>query len=161
VPLPRLEATRAIGIDAPPAAVWPWLAQLGWGRGGFYSYDRLENLLGLGIHSADAIMPGFQAITEGQAIYLAENLALTAATVDPGRALVLSGDGISPPGPDFAFSWCFALEPEGPGGARLVVRERYSWDTAGAGVMVRAASWVSFAMTQRMLRGIRERAELA
>jgi hypothetical protein len=160
VPMPRLEATRAIGVDAPPVAVWPWIAQLGWGRGGFYSYDWLENLFGLGIHSAPAVMPGFQGITKGQAVHLAEPVALVAAVVEPDRALVLFGDGLDGgPGFGFAFSWAFTLEPEGPLGTRLVVRERYSWDSPAVGAGIRAVSLVSFAMTQKMLRGIRDRAE--
>lgn len=53
VPHPRIASTRAITIQAPPAAVWPWLVQMGQGRGGLYSYDGLENLIGCDIHSAD------------------------------------------------------------------------------------------------------------
>lgn len=54
---PATQVTRGITIDAPAAAVWRWLVQIGADRGGFYSYDRLENLFGLGIHSADEIVP--------------------------------------------------------------------------------------------------------
>src|SRR5215212_11032129 len=50
-------ATRAIGIDAPPSAIWPWLVQMGPGRAGAYTYDRIENLFGLNMHSADRIVP--------------------------------------------------------------------------------------------------------
>jgi hypothetical protein len=164
VPLPRLEATRAIGIDAPPSAVWPWLAQIGQGRGGFYSYDALENLLGLGIHSADAILPGFQDITEGATVSLAEGVELSVRIAEPDVALVLVGDGPPVPGFEsvgFACSWAFVLAPEGPNGTRLVARERYSWDSPLAGAVIRTASVVSFIMGQKMLRGIRDRAENA
>jgi len=68
VPTPRLGYTRAITIDAPPAAVWPWLVQIGQGRGGLYSFDALENLVGCRIHSADAILPEHQAIAVGDLV---------------------------------------------------------------------------------------------
>jgi hypothetical protein len=54
-------ATRAIGIDAPPSAIWPWLVQMGSGRAGAYTYDWIENLLGLNMQSADRIHAGWQA----------------------------------------------------------------------------------------------------
>ena len=57
---PDLTATRAISVGLPAAQVWPWIAQLGQGRGGFYSYDFLENLAGCDIHSADQIVPEWQ-----------------------------------------------------------------------------------------------------
>src|SRR5213082_3723487 len=63
-------ATRAITIDAPPAAIWPWLVQMGSGRGGAYTYDWIENLFGLGMHSADEILPQFQGLKLGDEIPL-------------------------------------------------------------------------------------------
>jgi hypothetical protein len=60
-----LTATRAITIHTTAAQVWPWIAQLGQGRGGFYSYDFLENLVGCDIHSADRIVPEWQRIDIG------------------------------------------------------------------------------------------------
>jgi hypothetical protein len=66
-----LTATRAITIHATAAQVWPWIAQLGQGRGGFYSYDLLENLLGCNIHSADRIVPEWQHIDIGAQVNLA------------------------------------------------------------------------------------------
>ncbi|MDR1151534.1 MAG: hypothetical protein LBK72_03485, partial [Bifidobacteriaceae bacterium] len=71
IPFPRLQATRAIGISASPADVWPWLVQLGQDRGGFYSYDVLENVMGLDIHSADAIHPEWQGLAPGDTVLLA------------------------------------------------------------------------------------------
>ena len=62
---PTMIVTRAITIDAPPEAVWPWLVQMGQGRGGFYSYDWLENLFGLDIHNADRLEPEWQALAVG------------------------------------------------------------------------------------------------
>jgi hypothetical protein len=49
--------TNAVTIDRPAGQVWPWLVQLGQGRGGLHSYDWLENLVGCEVHSADRILP--------------------------------------------------------------------------------------------------------
>jgi len=62
---PEALSTRAITIDASPAAIWPWLVQMGPGRGGAYTYDWIENLLGLDMHSADEILPQFQDLKVG------------------------------------------------------------------------------------------------
>src|SRR6266540_2404510 len=70
IPNPDLMATRAITVHAPADQVWPWIAQLGQGRGGFYSYDALENLVGCNIHSADRIVPDWQAINVGDQVNL-------------------------------------------------------------------------------------------
>jgi hypothetical protein len=67
---PDLTATRAITVHAAADQVWPWIAQLGQGRGGFYSYDALENLVGCNIHSADQIVPEWQAINVGDQVKL-------------------------------------------------------------------------------------------
>ena len=58
-------STRAVTIDAPPADVWPWLVQMGSGRGGAYTYDWVENLFGLGMRSADTIHPEWQDLGVG------------------------------------------------------------------------------------------------
>ena len=71
VPQPKIASTRAITIGAPPRDVWPWLAQIGRGRGGFYSYDALENLVRCDIHSADRIIPRLQQLPPGDLILLA------------------------------------------------------------------------------------------
>ncbi|MCV2393213.1 SRPBCC family protein [Actinotalea sp. M2MS4P-6] len=162
VPVPDLVATRAIDIDAPPAAVWPWLVQLGQGRAGFYSYDVLENLLGLEIHSSDRIVPEWQDLAVGDPVNLAEGVPLAAAIVEPDAALVLFGAGPLDPddeddAPPYDFSWAFVVEPR-DGGTRLLVRERYAYRVSWAPGLVLPVSWISWLMTQRMLRGIRDRA---
>lgn len=163
--LPRadLVATRGITVRAEADAVWPWIAQLGWRRGGFYSYDALENLIGLQIHSADEIVPRWQDIAVGDRVHLAEQVALDVLIAEPGRALVLAG--AAPQGPEAApvpydFTWAFVLRP-GPavGTTRLVVRERYACRVPWARPMVEMIAAVSLVMSERMLRGIRDRAE--
>ena len=88
---PDLVATRAITVQALADQVWPWIAQLGQGQGGFYSYDTLENLVGCHIHSADQIVPQWQAITVGDQVKLHPEVGLDVAVVEQGRALVLRG----------------------------------------------------------------------
>ncbi len=164
--LPRsdLTATRGIAIAASPEQVWPWLVQLGQGRGGFYSYDALENLVGCDIHSADRIVPDWQHLEVGDEVHLHPEVALSVAMVDPDHALVLRG-AVSATGdqqaPPYDFTWAFVVRPEGVGGTRLLVRERYAYTTPSAAALVEPVAVVSFVMTQRMLRGLRDRAERA
>jgi hypothetical protein len=84
VPNADLVATRCISVRATPEQVWPWIAQLGQGRGGFYSYDALENLVGCDIHSADRIVPEFQHPQEGDEVKLHPEISLAVALVQPG-----------------------------------------------------------------------------
>lgn len=157
-----LVATRATTVDAPPAAVWPWLVQMGQGRAGFYSYERLENLARLDIHNADEVVPEWQGLAVGDPVRLAPEASLRAAVVDRDEALVLHG--AAPAGEadtmPFDFTWAFVLRPVDDGArTRLLVRERYVHRTRGAAGIVEPVSWLSLLMTGRMLRGIRERAE--
>lgn len=160
LPTPDLLATRAVTIKAPAGAVWPWLAQMGQGRGGFYSYDFLENFPGLDIHSADLIHPEWQDIQAGDHVHLAPAASsdLEAALVDEGSALVLRVPPGSPPGP-FDFTWAFVLRPQPDGSTRLLVRERYAYRQWWVAWMVEAVEVASFIMSRRMLQGIRIRAE--
>ena len=160
VPDPDLTATRAITIHADVEGVWPWIVQLGQGRGGFYSYDSLENLVGCDIHSALQINPGWQRLDVGDAVRLAPEFALNVGVAEPPRTLVLKGGVI--PGTAVApydFTWTFDLSPVSATTTRLLVRERYAYTSWWARFMVEPLTIVSFLMSQRMLRGIRDRAE--
>jgi hypothetical protein len=158
---PDLVATRAIAIRARPTDVWPWIAQLGQNRGGFYSYDLLENLVGCQIHSSDQIVPAWQDVTVGDAVNLAPEVALHVVTVDPPRAFVLSGGvPMGESAPPYDFSWSFVLEGQGST-TRLIVRERYAYTRWWAPLLVEPVTVVSFLMSQKMLRSIRDRAERA
>jgi hypothetical protein len=155
-----LSATRAITIRASADQVWPWIAQMGQGRGGFYSYDFLENLIGCDIHSADRIVPEWQNVAVGDEVKLAPELGLAVALLDRGRSLVLRG-GI-PMGKTtspYDFTWAFALRAEPDETTRLLVRERYAYTRPWARLLVEPTELVSFVMSQKMLRGIRDRAE--
>ena len=105
---PAIVTTRAVQVDAAPAAIWPWLVQMGPGRGGAYTYDWIENLFGLGMHSADEILPEFQDLEVGDAQRLgARGPVLRVAVLEPRRALVLRSD-------DGNWVWAFALAPAAP-----------------------------------------------
>jgi hypothetical protein len=160
IPNADMIATRAITIRAAADHIWPWIAQLGQGRGGFYSYDRLENLVGCNIHSSDRILLELQDIKVGDEIRLAPQVGLLVALLEQGRSLVLRG-GI-PMGKRAApydFTWAFALREEPGETTRLLVRERYMYTRAWARLIVEPTELLSFAMSQKMLRGIRDRAE--
>ena len=155
-----LTATRAITIRCPADQVWPWLAQVGQGRGGFYSYDRLENLVRCDIHSADRIVPELQDVEVGDEVRLAPKVGLTVAALENGRALVLSGGvPIGHSDPPYDFTWSFVLRDAPGGSTRLIVRERYAYKNSWARFLVEPTEAVSFLMSQKMLRGIRDRAE--
>src|SRR5579864_5132713 len=117
--LPRagIVATRAITIDAPPAAIWPWLVQMGSGRGGVYTYDWIENLFGLDMHSARRILPQFQEVTASDEFPLGPGRpTMRVAVFDPGRTFTLRfADG--------NWVWIFALFAE-DGQTRLISRNR-------------------------------------
>ena len=91
VPTPRMQSTRAVTIHAPAADVWPWLVQLGAGRGGMYSYDLLENAAGLGIHSADRILPEHQRLDVGDVIPLGPDVGIPVRQIVAGSVLALGG----------------------------------------------------------------------
>jgi len=159
---PDLVATRAITIGAPPDAVWPWLVQLGQARGGFYTYDLLENLAGCRIRNADRIVPEWQHIAVGDEVRLHPKVALTVTEVNPGLALVLRGAvpvGDAPP--PYDFTWAFVVAERLDGATNLVVRERYAYTHKWAALLVEPVTVISFLMSQKMLRGIRDRAERA
>lgn len=165
VPRPKQSSTRAITIEAPRWRVWPWLAQLGQGRGGFYSYDWLENLAGCDIHNADQILPVYQTVKLGDRIRLGPEgyPYYTIAAAEPERALVLRAgdpDQDSPPVTDI---WLFYLEELGPDRTRLIARNRRDFKPTLANFII----WqiitepLHFLMEQKMLRGIKSRAEAA
>lgn len=169
VPDPKISATRAITIGAPPEEVWAWLVQIGQGRGGLYSFDTLENLLGCDIHSADRIIPELQQLHAGDLILLApaEAPCFRVAIAEPPHALVLAGADRQTRAPlpvpaspeEFANVWQWVLRPADSGrGTRLVARELYSYPRRQS-VLWHVIEAASFVMERRMLHGIKARAE--
>ncbi|MCL2091404.1 MAG: SRPBCC family protein [Micrococcales bacterium] len=157
----NLVATRAVTIAAPREEVWRWVVQIGADRGGFYSYDGLENLVGCGVVSADQVEERWQHLAPGDRVYLHPSTYLAVAEATENRALVLHGDGSAPDAPMPDFTWAFVLHRAQRGGTRLVIRERYGYRSGWDGLIVEPVSFVSFVMTEKMMRGIRARAERA
>lgn len=161
VPTASSETTRAITIEAPCDEVWPWVVQLGQGRGGFYSYSLLENLAGADIHNVDRVVPELQHLEVGDSIRMAKEdywlqsplTTMTVERIDQGRTLVLRGyDG---------GTWTFHLEPIDAETTRFVVRGRTPANQSFLDRLVRYLAYElpHFIMERGMMRGIKARAE--
>ncbi|MGA8219092.1 MAG: hypothetical protein WB771_11030 [Solirubrobacterales bacterium] len=147
-------ATRTIRIEAPPSAIWPWLVQMGPGRAGAYTYDWIENLFGLNMHSADRIVPEWQELAVGDVLRSREDRpGMRVEILEPEQVLSNrseAGDWV----------WTFALVPEN-GSTRLISRNRIALKGAAAGqrlgMLVMEPG--SLVMERKMLLGIKQRAE--
>lgn len=169
LPQASMVTTRAITVDAPPEAVWPWLVQMGQDRGGFYSYDWLENAFGLRIHNAERVVPEWQALAVGDQIRAAPASAgpeagFTVVALDPGRSLVTAVGDPAVVGPQAASgalpeggTWAFVLRPIGTEQTRLLVRlrARFPMPSAAAWVVERLIEPVHFVMERKQLLTIR------
>ncbi len=181
---PGIRETRGLTIDAPPAAVWPWLVQMGYERAGWYSYDQLD----MKGSSGQTIVPEWQTLNVGDVVPTHPTGGFEVRVLEPGRALVLytdtaivaaqaakaAGSTESVPAglqfsdrfmrttpPDFAASWALVVEPLEGGRSRLIERVS-AW--FGAATTVSAITGPAFGfgvflMTRRQMLGIRERAE--
>ncbi len=142
--------TRAIDIDGPAAAVWPWLAQIGPSpRGGAYTYDWIENLLGLDMHSTDRILLEFQEPQVGDTIGFGKN-QMRLERCEPAVLAWRSSDG--------NWVWSFVLE-ERDGRTRLLSRNRFRLPTLIARLGMAPMEPASLVMERKMLLGIKKRAE--
>jgi hypothetical protein len=183
IPEPTTVDTRGITIDAPVEAVWPWLVQMGYGRGGWYSYDAMD-MKGM---SAEAILPELQSLAVGDtvptdpgggfvvkvierehALVLYVDPEIVAArtggrlTVGEARGVAMSGRflGTATP-PRFSAAWAFVLAPLGGGRTRLLERFRARTEATSPGSQLFGPilGFGVFVMTQRQMLGIRARAE--
>jgi len=145
-------ATRAITINAPPAAVWPWIAQMGPApRGGAYTYDWIENLLGLNMHSVDEVLPEFQHPKVGDGFGYGPN-QMSFRRVESEHVLAAqSADG--------NWVWTFVIEEMGDGETRLISRNRFRLPRLKDRIGMVPMEPASLVMERKMLRGIKERAE--
>jgi len=164
VPQPKWSNTLGITIDASPDDVWPWIAQLGQGRGGFYTYQTLENMVGCRITNTTEILPEHQHPVVGEGIHLyADAPPLNIEIVDPPYTLVLFGSPADTGGDTWGRStWQFVINP-GPGSSsRLLVRGRYEF---GSDWKSRLAfgrfpiEAISFVMSRKMMLEIKRLAE--
>jgi hypothetical protein len=144
-------STRAIDIAAPPSAVWPWIAQMGPSpRGGAYTYDWIENLLGLNMHTADVVLPQFQHPRVGDTIAFGRN-RMRLERVEPDRVLAWRSE-------DGNWVWSFVLSATDRG-TRLISRNRFRLPTRWARIAMLPMEPASLVMERKMLQGIKERAE--
>jgi hypothetical protein len=175
VPHPTLESTRAITVRASATEVWRWLIQLGQDRGGFYSYDRLENLAGADIHNMERIVPEMQHLKVGDFVPMAPIEwgvpmgGFTVVTIEPERAIVWR-QGWPEDVESMSFTeahergtWAFVLEEDDEGTTRLLLRERSGRKPRMRDVIFNYLfiERQHFIMERRMLKGIKERAERA
>jgi hypothetical protein len=153
---------HAITIKAPVDSVWPWLAQIGQDRGGFYTYDWLERLAGADIHNADSIVPAWQQRKQGDVIRAAQpdylgglfgrNLGWKITQLEPGRAMVLAKWG------------AFVLDPIDARTTRMHIRTRGRGVPTISGIALTPLSLLffepaHFIMERGMLLGLKQRAE--
>jgi hypothetical protein len=144
-------STRAITIDAPAASIWPWLAQIGPSpRGGAYTYDWIENLLGLDMHSVDRVLPEFQHPEVGDTIGLGSN-RMRLERVEPRHVLAWRSE-------DGNWVWTFVLRAHN-GTTRLISRNRFRLPTIAARIGMLPMEPGSLLMERKMFRGIKARAE--
>lgn len=158
--LSNYQIQHAVTVHATPERIWPWLAQLGEDRGGFYSYAWLERLVGLHVRNADRIHPEWQQLSTGDTIFathlgwlgLRRRLGWRASLVRPDTVLVLEGWG------------AFVLVPAGPDSTRLIVRTRGAGPDGLAAVALAPLGFtlfepIHFLMQRRMLLTLKVRAE--
>jgi len=166
VPRPDWSWTHGVEIGASAAAVWPWIAQIGADRAGFYSYQGLENLVGCRLRNAERIHAEWE-LRPGDELMLHPRIpGLRVVRAEPPRSLVAYGlpdeHAVLAGKPWAAASWAFILEPLGPDRCRLISRYRV---TASRGLLGRLVFGptlvepVGFAMDRRMLLGVKKRAE--
>ncbi len=185
---PSATETRGITIDASPSEVWPWLVQMGFGRGGWYSYGMLDNKG----TSADSILPEYQSLTPGDIVHIDKISGFEVKAVEPGRALVLFtntelarsqvekavtedvGDDQAAASrmsammagksyPDVAASWSFLLQPTNDGKTRLIERFRAKTPDNGPAnsVLGEVMGTGIVLLTRKQMIGIKERVERA
>jgi len=147
VPEPRIQVTHAVTIAAPVERVWPWLAQIGQDRGGFYSYEWLENLAGCEMRNADRVHPEWQERQVGEPVPLhPATPGLPVTIFEPGQAIGLEGWGT------------FLVEAVGPGATRLIARGRIPSGLPFLGYET-LLDIPHFVMQRKMLLEIKARAE--
>jgi hypothetical protein len=161
-------STRAITIEAPIREVWPWVAQLGQDRGGFYSFELLEDLAGAEMENADRVRPEWQHWNVGDKLWMApphkfrgQGYAVL-LVLRPGRALGFATRQIGTPATAVHDgSWSFALEPSDDTTTRLLVRGRAGGSRGWRGSTFDRFIFepIHFVMERRMMEGIKARVE--
>jgi hypothetical protein len=173
VPDPKGEYMHGITIHALASEVWPWLVQMGQGRGGFYSYELLENFVGCKMHNADRIIPELQNLEIGDSIPMHPTMGspYRVRAIDPGRSLVLliredmqTGKAFEPddglPEKYQNMCWLFFLDEQKDGTTRLISRSRNDWNESfGNKIFYGIFGPLTVEMDRKMLKGIKKRVE--
>ncbi len=165
VPTPKWSYTLGMAIDAPPEAVWPWIAQIGQGRGGFYTYETLENMAGCKITNTTEILPDHQHPVVGDEIYLHPTAPpMRIEVVDPPHALVLFGSPADIGAEDSwgISTWQFVVTARSDGGSRFLTRGRSDY-TPGWKTRLAFGRFpievITFVMSRKMMLEIKRLAE--
>lgn len=156
---PGWEYTQAISIRAPVAQIWPWLVQIGQGRGGFYSFEFLENMIGCEIYNANQIIPEFQNLQVGDSIKLHPKApGIPVVLVESPSAIA---SGIHDEKMIGASSWSFLLRETDAQNTRLIARFRSSYSPTAFNIALNRifVQPASLFMQKRMLIGIQQRVE--
>jgi len=170
---PRGGFTHAITIHAPASQVYPWIAQIGQNKGGFYSYEFLENLVGCDIHNADCLVAEWQEVKPGDLLWMHPKASVPIDLVEAGRGYVMhgllntsTGEGVPPGAPIPAsfvnVSWLFYVYDAGGGSSRFVSRWRVDYPPGFKNDLINGR-WllepVACVMDFKLLKGVRQRAE--
>ncbi len=169
---PKSRFTHAIEINAPADYVWPWMAQIGQGRGGFYSYEALENLAGLNIQNADVILDRYQKPEVGDLISFGPKDAYPLVICDQGRAMAIENHydldakraydpALSYPENYLHLTWLWYVEALDDNHSRFISRNRVTWSDSLKTKLVFGplVEPIVFTMDRKMCLGIKKRAE--
>jgi hypothetical protein len=152
LPDAEMVATRAITIDTPPSAIWPWLVQMGVGRGGAYTYDWIERLFGLDIRNTNRVIPEFQHLSVGDVLPMRPgDPGMRIEVLEPERAMSARSE-------DGGWVWSFALLPH-DASTRLISRNRARVRTAAERAIMAAMEPASLVMERKMLQTLKHNAE--
>lgn len=153
---PTFVATRAISIRGRPEQIWPWIAQMGYDRAGYYGYDLIENVGSTtGIRSADAILPALQHPATGDVLPISKVAHLTFGAIQPYRYLIWQSEAKPHDG---AFTW--ALYPIDESQTRLVSRIRLRYHRAGRALALDLfTEFADHVAVPKILAGVRDRVE--
>jgi hypothetical protein len=160
---PVIQVTEAVWIDAPPSAIWPWLLQMGQDRAGLYSYQALENAIGLRFHNADRIHPEWQQLAVGDVLRLApkgwmglqDGLPLRVEAITPQRSIVVRTTAPNLP----KAVWSFHLQSHWADHTRLLARARVGLRHPGEVLAVEPSRPAVALMTRGVLLGIKRRVQ--
>lgn len=184
LPHPMLEWTRATTIDAPRNQVWPWLVQMGYGRGGWYTSERFDRIVWrIENKSSDEVLDEWQHLQVGDIVPDGPDHAayFRVARIDQQASIVyrsirhpFRGHPVDPTNPDalermehrliaggvyLDFSWAFVLRPLADGQTRLLVRTRANYEPPGLRAAETPLGLVDFYHVSTMFRGIAQRVE--